>query len=76
MEQARKAKAPAKGWDLAALENERDAAGGKAMAKDAARGKVKQKVAAKPRGRDADRISRLPLEKGPESVNFDGLVLV
>ena len=66
MEQARKEKVPAsaEGWGRAAAEKEkvadRDAAGDKAV--DAAGGAAK--VAAKHRGRAADRISRLLLEEG------------
>jgi hypothetical protein len=68
MEQDRKEKAPvpAEVWAAAAVEKEKgavkDAAGDKAV--DAARGKVKAKVATKHRGRAAKRISRPPPEKG------------
>ena len=67
MEQDRKEKAPvpAEGWALAARENDkaaaRDAAAGKAV--DAVRGKVKVVVAARRKGRAADRISRPLMRK-------------
>jgi hypothetical protein len=61
MELDRKEKAPVReeGPDFAAVEDRKDAVGDKA--KVAARGKteVRPKVAARPRGRDASRISEL-----------------
>ena len=68
MERARKEKAPVpvEAWVLAAMEKEKVAAkvAARDKAVDAARDKAKRKFAVRHRGKAADRISRLLLEKG------------